>query len=283
MSLRSQNNDDSVSEAFDDENVPERMNRIEEQKESLKQTSQNIQERMLQEVDPMRLYKQGGRATREDFVDRSQEEGSLWASSGQTNYYFTKNKIRSPGDIITLIVEEELYREVGKEYKQSLTPQEQAYETHLLQEQVKEKLLGQGALNKDNLVASSAAPQRTSGTTPQPQPSAAPSGTNDANSGNLPHVTNPSDAEKIASKLTYEDVDIYQSLEFKPGDKMMGEIAQRYANGNYLIKGTKRIPHKRGETRMVEVLGIVKAADITEETDIVNSGKLYEHRIGIAN
>jgi hypothetical protein len=41
-----------------------------------------------------RKYRDGARVTKEDFIDRNSNEGSLWASDGQTNYYFTKNKVR---------------------------------------------------------------------------------------------------------------------------------------------------------------------------------------------
>ena len=55
-----------------------------------------------------RQYRSGGRANRSDFIDDSSNEGSLWGSSGQTNYYFTKNKIRNLGDLLTLTIEQEM-------------------------------------------------------------------------------------------------------------------------------------------------------------------------------
>ena len=68
------------------------------------------------------------RVTKEDFIDQSQEEGSLWASSGQTNYYFTKNKIRSPGEMISLNVETDLFLDIKNEIKRSLSSVENAKE-----------------------------------------------------------------------------------------------------------------------------------------------------------
>ena len=88
-----------------------------------------------------KLYKYGGRATRDDFVDQSQEEGSLWASGGQTNYYFTKNKIRSPGDILTMNIESELYRDIGNEVKRMLSPREKGAELKQYKEQLRTKYL----------------------------------------------------------------------------------------------------------------------------------------------
>lgn len=57
------------------------------------------------------------RFKKEDFIDPLQEEGSLWASSGQTNYYFIKNKVRSPGDLIVLTIEEMLKIEIEEKFK----------------------------------------------------------------------------------------------------------------------------------------------------------------------
>ena len=59
----------------------------------------------------------------------------------------------------------------------------------------------------------------------------------------------------------------------------MSEIVERYPNGNYKIRGTKRIPYRNG-ARMVNLIGIVRGTDITEE-DTIASGKLYEYRLEV--
>lgn len=231
------------------------------------------------------------RVTREDFIDKSQEEGSLWASGGQTNYYFTKNRIRSPGDIVALTIEDELFRQIGNEIKQTFSVREQAQEVALLQDEIKQKLLVQsGAVNRDILVSSSAAPQPASERTPaaaaSPGTEAAAPAATPANSANLgvsggPPLT-PSEAEKLAQKYGFPEVDVFPLIALKSGEKFMGEIVQRFPNGNYLVRATKRVTYKRGESRNVTVLGIVKAVEINEETDLIASGKLYETQIDIS-
>jgi flagellar basal body L-ring protein FlgH len=60
---------------------------------------------------------------------------------------------------------------------------------------------------------------------------------------------------------------------------MMGEIVERYPNGNYKIRAIKRIAY-RGGYRMLTMIGVAKSADITEE-DTIGSGKLYEYRLEV--
>ncbi|CAM6054226.1 unnamed protein product [Sphagnum tenellum] len=84
------------------------------------------------------------RTTREDFVDKSQEEGSLWASGGQTNYYFTKNKVRSPGDIVTVKLENDLYKNIISEIKKTLTSPERNRELFDARERLRASLGPQG-------------------------------------------------------------------------------------------------------------------------------------------
>src|SRR5262249_13780865 len=90
-------------------------------------------------LDPpvRRMYKNGSRATRADFVDDGGNEGSLWGSDGQTNYYFTKNKVRGLGDIVTVTLENELLKDVNAEVKRTLTPREREHEVALAQERIR--------------------------------------------------------------------------------------------------------------------------------------------------
>jgi flagellar basal body L-ring protein FlgH len=82
-------------------------------------------------------------------------------------------------------------------------------------------------------------------------------------------------------QATPADVDVGKSLEVKATDVLMGEIIERYPNGNYKIRATKKVPYKGGAPRMVTVTGVVKGTDISEE-DMVGSGKLYEYRVDVA-
>ena len=226
--------------------------------------------------DNKRLYRNGSRpATRDDFVDQSQDEGSLWASSGQTNYYFTKNKVRGPGDLLTINLEKELYREVGSEIKRTLNPREKANEIGILQDQYRMRFFSEMA-RRDSLKTSAASPDKAASPAVQINPTPTPTATSGS-------VSNTTEVMLPNKKFTLMDVDIYSTLELKEGDTMVGEVLERYPNGNYKIRGMKKIPYKRGLARMVSVVGVVKGTDINDETDTVASGKMYEYRIEIAH
>jgi flagellar basal body L-ring protein FlgH len=194
-----------------------------------------------------RPYKNGSRATRADFLDESPNEGSLWASDGQTNYYFTKNKVRTVGDIVNISLEDGLIKDIGAEIKRKLSPAEQDRELFSAQERLKKRNEGGegGAAAGQGSGAAAAGPAKES-------------------------------AEVVG--ITAADVDVTKSLEVKTGDTMMAEIVDRYPNGNYRIRGSKRIPYKNGAPRMMTVMGVVRGSDIGDD-DVVSSGKLYEYRL----
>jgi flagellar basal body L-ring protein FlgH len=198
-----------------------------------------------------RQYRNGSRATRADFVDDSQNEGSLWASGGQTNYYFTKNKVRSVGDIVTLKIEKELYDNISTEVRRGLTPGEKD----------REILFAQERINKDTAAKSEALATAA--------PTRAP-----ASDGSEPEAV----ATPTARDATVADIDVSKSLAVKVDDTMMAEIVERYPNGNYKVRATKRIPLKSGAPRLMSLTGIARGPDIGED-DVVPSGKLYEYRI----
>jgi flagellar basal body L-ring protein FlgH len=198
-----------------------------------------------------RLYKNGMRATRDDFIDESQNEGSLWGSDGQTNYYFTKNKVRSVGDIVTVNVEEGLIKDIGTEVKRTLDENEKQAEMALAQQRALAR--HGGDKNKDSLSTSQAAPTTAGG-------------------------PGPSSVNGGAPQVTPEDIDVSKSIELKAGDFVMAEITERYPNGNYKISGTKRVIYKNGSPRLVNLVGVVRGSDIGDN-DTVASGKLYEYRL----
>ncbi len=202
------------------------------------------------------------RVTREDFVDSSQEEGSLWASSGQTNYYFTKNKIRNPGDIISISIESELHQNILSEIKKTLNSKEEAIELKIAQDKDQ----------AHSLTNSSKTDMNSKGGQPPAKPSLSSvqdSGTEVA-------------SEKNSTNLTIENLDISASVGLKIGDALTGEILRRFQNGNYEIRSIKKIPYSIGRSRVVHVSGVVKPNDLHEETDTVASGKIYDYRIQIA-
>ena len=77
---------------------------------------------------------------------------------------------------------------------------------------------------------------------------------------------------------TAADIDVSKSLDLKGGDPIMAEVLERYPNGNYKIRGSKRISYKGGPPRYVTLTAIARGADIGED-DVITSGKLYEYRL----
>lgn len=230
-------------------------------------------------LDPgvKRLYKSTNRATKEDFIDHASEEGSLWASNGQTNYYFTKNRIRNPGDIITLVIDNDLYKDIGMEVRETLAPKEKAIEM----ERLREKYLAKFVPPAEPGAPAAATPSPS----PSPSPDPASAQAKGGGSGLVPELPIPKtqpEMEKLLAGLNLTNLDIYTALQLKVGDKMMGEVVERYPNGNYKIRASKRVAYDKGPPRTVTVTGVVKASDIEEETDSINSGKLYEYRVEVS-
>lgn len=258
-----------------------------------------------------RAYKNGDRATKADFMDEDQKSGSLWASDGQTNYFFTKNKVRGPGDIVTLTLEAPIASDLVQEAKRALSPAEMAKELATIQEGINSKYLpliqkAEAELeakklaekqkketgNTDTVVASAAAPVANPGdqaATPTPEGSPTREIASEksllANElGAILPAGAPTarlivgDKEYIVPKADPSAVDLASALEIKGGDTAMTEIVERFPNGNYKIRGIKKVNYKNGAPRYMQITGIVKAADISEE-DTTVSGKLYEYRI----
>ena len=212
-----------------------------------------------------RKYRNGARATRADFVDdANQNESSLWASDGQTNYYFTKNKIRGVGDLVTVTIEEPLLKDIGREILRNLSQPEREYELAMAQERLQRKAMGlpeddpAQPQKTDKVAQAAAAPER------------APAGSE------APAAKNPSDVK--VPDATPADVNVLKSLDVKGGDPIMAEIVERYPNGNYRVRAVKRIPYKGGKAKMLSFVAIAKGSDISEE-DVITSGKLYEYRV----
>jgi len=208
-------------------------------------------------VPSKRGYKNGGgRATKEDFIDDAKVDGSLWTSDGQTNYFLTKNRIRTVGDILAVVANEEFVKDVAFELKKSLNPDEREAEIAIAQERLRRKANG---LPEDDTVASSA-----------------------SSSARAPAAINadgsePEKKEVDVPRASWADVDLKKSIEFKAGDQCMAEVVDRYPNGNYKVRGVKKIRLRNGY-RMINFVAIAKNSDISEE-DKIDAGKLYEYRI----
>lgn len=58
----------------------------------------------------------------EFFADNAKNENSLWADDGQTNYLFARNKLKQPGDLVTVVIEDNLRRDMVDSVKRLLPP-----------------------------------------------------------------------------------------------------------------------------------------------------------------
>jgi hypothetical protein len=196
---------------------------------------------------PLVHRKYGSKKSRLNFVEVPDSEGSLWSSTGQVNYYFTKNPTRAVGDLIAMVVQAPLYKDIIQEVKRSLSPFERMSELTQLREKAREKV-----------------DQASKGPVPLPTPSLV------------------QEAVKLGGKLLFEDVDLVGTLELKESDVMMGEVLERFPNGNYRVRFHKRIPYRNGLARKVMITGVVKGLDIQEEMENFPSGRMYEYRVDIA-
>jgi len=193
-----------------------------------------------------REYKSGNRAKAEDFVDETPEDGSLWASNGQTNYYFTRNRTRTVGDIVNIEVEDGIVADVGTELRKTLTERERETELAVAHEKLKAGATG----------AKAGAPP--------------PAGKQkDASAAEEPEVRD----------ATYADIDVKDGMQFASGETVMAEIIKRFPNGNYMLQSTRRIPY-RGTIRTMNMVAVARAEDVDQQ-DTVKSGKLYEYRIKV--
>lgn len=215
----------------------------------------------LEQRPTRRNFKNGSRATRADFIDSSTNEGSLWAPEGQTNFYFSKNKVRGIGDIITITMDQDIIRDLSLEVKRSLTPRERDTELAIAQEKLRAQLTTNSAPGVSKADNAPAANQN------------APASDKKADS------SNPEEPQVREANMS--DVDLSTELEIKANDTMMAEVVERYPNGNYKIRGTKKVIYKNGAPRLVTVVAVARGQDITDE-DVVNSGKLYEYRLEAA-
>ena len=78
--------------------------------------------------------------------------------------------------------------------------------------------------------------------------------------------------------LTFAGVDVSSVVGVKAGDTFLAEIAERYPNGNYRIRGSRRIPY-RNTTKLMTLVGIVRGNDLGEEK--ITSGRIYEYRLQV--
>lgn len=215
---------------------------------------------------PQATDRQYRRVTREDFVNKSQNEGSLWASSGQTNYFFVENRVKSPGELVLVTVKSDLIGNVAAEIKRTLTKHERWLET----QEIKEKKLAKLEGDSLSTIQAARAPAQQQG------PNAAPA----VSKKTTPAEDELSREEKLAEiPASYSEIDLKDKVGLAEDETMMGEVVQRYPNGNYKIRAVKRVQY-RGTTRIVTMLAIAKGTDV-EGKDPIPSTQLYEYRLKV--
>lgn len=193
----------------------------------------------------------GDRAIRSDFYDTAPNDGSLWSNENDANYFFTKGKVRAMGDIISIKLEEPMIRQVAEEIKKSLTPAEQEVEMALYLKN------NDGAKDDKDIKAYRNVASEELKT---------------------------SEAEEVKDKMEkavrWSQVDLSKAVGLAPNEELRAEIIDRYQNGNFKIRAVKRVIF-RGSSKLMSVVAVAPSADF-DDKDVINSGKLYEHKIRIA-
>ena len=160
------------------------------------------------------------RVTAADFMaDNNKNENSLWAEDGQSNYLFARNKLKAAGDLVTVMIEDGLRKDMVDSVKRILPPEYRDQDIRV------------PGLTKE-------APAAAAGVSP---PTAA------------------------------------DATEAGASDLLTAEVLERYPNGNVRLRGIKRVPFKR-QVRNIEVVAIVKGADISE-ADVVKSSKFFDQHV----
>ena len=193
----------------------------------------------------------GERTTKNDFYDNTPSDGSLWANENDGNYFFTKGKVRSMGDIISVKMEDALVKQFADEIKKRLTPAEQEVEMALY---VKNSDAAKN--DKDVEAYRNVA-------------------SDDLKSSEAADVK-----QKMEKAVRWSQVDLTKAIGMTPNEELRAEIIDRYQNGNYKIRATKRILY-RGSSKLVSLVAVAPANDF-DEKDLINSGKLYEYKIKVA-
>lgn len=196
-------------------------------------------------------YVRGDRATRADFYDNAPSDGSLWANENDGNYFFTKGKVHAVGDIVSVKLEAPMIKQFAEEIKKSLSPAEQEVEMALYLKNT------DGARNDQDLKAYRNVASE------------------DLRSSEAEEVKN-----RMEKAVRWSQVDLAGVIGLAPAEEMRAEIIDRYQNGNFKIKAMKRVLY-RGSSKMISFIAVAPAADF-DEKDVISSGKLYEHKVRVA-
>lgn len=196
-------------------------------------------------------YVRGDRATRDDFIDRASGDGSLWSGESDSNYFYSKNKVRAVGDIISVKVEDELLKTIGEEIKKSLNPAEQEVELALY---LKNNSLAKD--DKDLQAYRNVASE-------------------DLKSNEAENVKT-----RMEKAVRWSQVDLSKAIALQSNEDIRAEVIDRFPNGNYKIRAVKRVMY-RGTSKLVSMVAVAPSPDF-DENDLIKSGKLYEYKVRVA-
>lgn len=198
-----------------------------------------------------KTFKNGDRAKREDFVDDSPNEGSLWASTGQTNYFFTKNKVKTTGDLVMIKLSDKVISEVGNEIKAIMT----------IEEKKQEVVVAENNIQSANRTVANIIPQKQ-----EPK--------NEEDESKSEEDNENRDWNQLVEKIEIND-----NFNLKKEQELYAEILQRFPNGNYKIRATKKF-YYRGSPRVLSFVGIAQSNDVNNEVSL-KMDNLYEYRVKV--
>ncbi len=202
-------------------------------------------------VDLSGIRAKKGHISRTDFdAVANRNENSLWKEDGQQNYFFSTNKAKMPGDLVTIEASKDLRNDILAEFRKIL-PEDEL--------EAGAVVAGLGTVSapraENKPVATSAVAKADGG---------ADAATKEA--GAAPPVA-PVAATPSRAPASAED---------EAPLNIVAEVVNRYPNGNVLLRGIKRFAHN-GRNYSVEVTGIARGNDISEE-DRVSSSKFFEYK-----
>jgi flagellar basal body L-ring protein FlgH len=198
-----------------------------------------------------RSFVRGDRATRGDFQDNLPGDGSLWANGNDANHFFTKGKVRAPGDIVSVKLDDGFIRQVAEEVKKTLSPAEQAVEMALHMKN-SELAKDDQDLKAYRNVAS-----------------------DDLRSEEAQEVKG-----RMERAVRWSQVDLSKAIALNPNEELRAEIIDRYQNGNFKIRALKRVLY-RGHSKTLSLVAVAPAADL-DDKDTIQAGKLYEYQVRVA-
>jgi len=193
------------------------------------------------------------RTTKKDFEELAQRnDNSLWKDDGQTNYLFSSNINRVPGDLVTVDADSALHAQMKTEFAKALSSDE--LETGVF-------VNGLGKVSNVPATTTASAVDKTK---------EGEAGADVAKEEKKPEEKTEEEKNRaIASTAGGLD-------QAEPKVSYTAEIVDVYPNGNVLLRGVKRFNYN-GRQRTVEVTSIAKATDISEAGNIPSS-KFYEYR-----